>query len=195
MLVLMGDSNFVRLNNECPIPDSLCLAQNEASVTFLPTNPFMYDIIHSNYFNVNPNVNHKNDVLCLLAGTNDFMKGVNVDGLKQSHKKLVKYCSRRFKHIILCQIPPIPKLPVDVNETIRLFNLWLVDVYSQNPLVTVVQSFHPFIAPDHPHPYPLVRFYEMTYPSSHSTDLIHLNKDGLLILRNIILSAVAALSV
>uniref|UniRef100_A0A8D9BE32 Uncharacterized protein n=2 Tax=Cacopsylla melanoneura TaxID=428564 RepID=A0A8D9BE32_9HEMI len=194
MLVLMGDSNFVRLNNECPIPDSLCLAQNEASVTFLPTNPFMYDIIHSNYFNVNPNVNHKNDVLCLLAGTNDFMKGVNVDGLKQSHKKLVKYCSRRFKHIILCQIPPIPKLPVDVNETIRLFNLWLVDVYSQNPLVTVVQSFHPFIAADQSHPYPLVRFFELT-SSSNTTDLIHLNRDGLLILQNIILSAVAALSV
>uniref|UniRef100_A0A8D8ZAY6 SGNH hydrolase-type esterase domain-containing protein n=1 Tax=Cacopsylla melanoneura TaxID=428564 RepID=A0A8D8ZAY6_9HEMI len=190
MIVLIGDSIFVRMNKSCPIPDSLSLATSGASVSFLPNNPSFYKLIHTDYFKENPNHNHSNDVLCLLAGTNDFLKSVDVDDVKKSHRKLVNYCLRRFKHIVLCQIPPIPNLPVDRNETIRLFNRWLVTVYAQNPKVTVVNSFHPFLS-EHTLPYPLVRYYELTYPSG-KTDLIHLNRDGLLILRNIILSAIPA---
>uniref|UniRef100_A0A8D8TEQ8 Uncharacterized protein n=2 Tax=Cacopsylla melanoneura TaxID=428564 RepID=A0A8D8TEQ8_9HEMI len=63
MIVLIGDSILFRLNKNCPIPDSLCLAQNGASVTPLPNNPnqpYFYDVIHSQYFLVNPAVDHKN---------------------------------------------------------------------------------------------------------------------------------------
>ncbi|KAI5736063.1 hypothetical protein M8J77_026149 [Diaphorina citri] len=72
--------------------------------------------------------------------TNDFLKNVDVHALKQAHNKLVKYCTKRFKHVLLCQIPPIPKLPIEPNENIKLFNMWLLDVYFQNSYVSVIHS-------------------------------------------------------
>uniref|UniRef100_A0A8D8Z664 Uncharacterized protein n=1 Tax=Cacopsylla melanoneura TaxID=428564 RepID=A0A8D8Z664_9HEMI len=127
---------------------SLCLAKSGASITTLPNQPYFY-IIHSQYFLVNPAVNHKNDVLILLAGTNDFLKSVNVNAIKQAHKKLVKYCTKRFKHVLLCQIPPIPKLSIEANENIKLFNMWLLNVYSQNPYL---RHHNPFLLSLHLRP-------------------------------------------
>lgn len=50
MIVLLADSLFLRMNNAHYIPNSLCLAKNGASITKLPTNPWLYSTIHTNYF-------------------------------------------------------------------------------------------------------------------------------------------------
>lgn len=171
MIVLLGDSFFVQMNKTQFIPNSLCLATNGASVTKLLTNPWLYTIIHTNYFHSHPGKDHSQDTLLLLAGTNDFLRNVPLADIKKGHKKTVNYCLRRFNHVVLCQIPPIPLLSLEVNETIRLFNRWLDDVYRTHPRVTVVPSHKPFLSSSFPRNLqPNLRYYEISCPSRSSPE-------------------------
>lgn len=95
MYVFIGGSQTVRLNRLFPMKNSMSLAVSGASVSQLPTNPWLKGILRD-HVKRNPQGYHSNDTLFLLAGTNDFLRGVSVGHFKKNFVALLDFARRNF---------------------------------------------------------------------------------------------------
>lgn len=198
MYVLLGASNFVRMNKNFRLANCRSLAVSGATVSPLRNSPWIKGILEE-YLEQQPRGIHVNDTLILIGGTNDIRKGVPSLTLQSDFRRLLRLCTRHFGKIVLATIPPIPFFDGDVNERIEELNRWLEDVSSLRPDLILVDCFNPFIDPSSGEP--CIFFFEETYTRRRDerhleprTDLVHLNELGLFIMKHLLLEAAGRVS-
>lgn len=179
----------MRLCKNFPLCDSYSLAVSGASITKLPNNPWLMQILKE-HLKTQPSGSFKNDVLFLLGGTNDFRLRVARADVEREYRHLVRLCLKLFKKVILAKVPPIPLLSAEINEEIRLFNDWLSAFVRNRPDVILLNTFDVFMDPTSKTPNLLC--FEKEYFDGRK-DLIHLNAFGLFILKCNFLNAMEAL--
>lgn len=195
MFVLIGDSQFVRMNNNFPWTDTKCWAVSGASVTPLPNNPQLKAIVKAQ-LSTTPLNYHVLNTAILMAGTNDFLNRVDFEEYKKHFLSLKKLLKRHFFRIILVFPPPIPLLGQEANHQIRYLGNWFSS--QKSPCVDVVIStYSSFLNPDTNQPSP--EFFESHYEGrfifqhnelQQKVDRVHLNELGLFILKQLILSRI-----
>lgn len=185
MLVLLGASNLRRMHEAF---GSYGVPVTSLSVGGATVSP----IKQNNLFNKlteyleRRSCNDGDDII-ILGGTNDFLSNVAISEIKKNYRKLVELAADNFNRVILAKVPPIPSLTREDNRVIAEFNEWLKAIGSLNPqCILVAETWDPFV--EKGKEYPNMSLYESYYENG-GYDMIHLNKDGLLLLRDVLLKA------
>lgn len=192
MYVLLGASNCVRMHSNFPIGNCVSLARSGATVSQVQNLPWLKGILEE-YLKQYPRGCHKNDVILIVAGTNDMRKNVSHSDFKVHLKSLLRYCTKHFRKIVLGKIPPIPIECDCVNERIVFLNRWLESVAEGRPDLICVDTHRPFLEATSTVPCKL--FFEKVYHNKFDkegnplVDLLHLNELGLFILKDLLLQA------
>lgn len=185
----------MRMNRRFPLENSVSLAVSGGAASPLPRNPWLKDVLRE-YLDQRPRGIHinENDVLFLLAGTNDILRRVSSPELKKSLRSLIELALRNFSKVVVARVPPIPLLSTRANARIDDVNRWLAS-FCLDPLrvtrITLVDSFSPFLNSNTGriklHLYE--RYYPLRSGRSPRRDLIHLNRKGLRILFRTLMEA------
>lgn len=119
----------------------------------------------------------------LLIGTNDMMQGVPIEDMKCALKRLVGYLEKFMSHIVVLTLPPIPRLETQHGFWYKLveYNSFIYELEVRSK-VSVVDTHVLFLERDFKSD---VDFFERWFDDDkHRVDMVHLNKKGLLKLRN-----------
>lgn len=187
MLILLGASNVVRMNTCFPL-DCLSLATSGASVSYLPTNPHLKTILKE-FLRERRQEIDENDILILLAGTNDFLRGVSINHFKENFRSLLRLCRKHFNKIVLAKIPSIPRLPNRI-EDIKHINRWMQSFALNSNNLVIADTFEPFVSPILCSSNIQLKVFEERYWNG-KRDGVHLNAEGLFILKCRLLQAVS----
>ncbi|KAI5743326.1 hypothetical protein M8J77_016871 [Diaphorina citri] len=182
MYMLLGDSQFVRMNNNFPFPsDTICLAVSGATVVETETNPWIKGILQQ-YLAENENLDRSQVTVFVMGGTNDFLRGIDQKEFQVEFKSLLRFVRKKFTKVIVCPPPPIPKLGIDGVKSLKDLNHWF---YSLVPTVNTVDSFSSYMNPSGESPN--MSLFEETFYDGRP-DKIHLNEMGLFVLKHMLLT-------
>lgn len=131
----------------------------------------------------------------LMIGTNDFLQRVPVNHICEKVKMLVEQLNNLKKELIILTIPPIPKL-VEADKyhfhKLKIYNECLMSLNNNNNII-VLDTCKIFLNEKNDNQCNLYLFEkEINYNRSNTkVDLVHLNRQGFILLKDFITNALS----
>lgn len=172
----MGDSQFVRFSRQLLNYENMSYRQIQYCVSG-QTILDLYTQLKREEFDVHTKV-------IVMIGTNDMLRNSNINDMKMRYWKLLDYLKRRTKKLILVTIPPIAK---DQHKPIhwvklQIFNEFIRKQVDGKHISCINLSDKLLIGKNQVN----LNYYEKCYNNSPKPDLIHLNRKGFEVLKNLI---------
>jgi len=183
---MLGDSQFCRFGQQllglrrvpmpgCPGRIGICVSGQ--------TIPDLHRRVKEKFYPIS-------DKVILMIGTNDFLRNADISTMCSELGALVRTLQETVTNLVLLTLPPIPKLEMKQN----LHHFKLLDKYNnfirslQNGDKLRIADISPMYISSPPYKRCRMNLFEMYFNGpQRRQDMIHLNREGLEVIRKYIL--------